>query len=387
MSSVVVVRREPSSVDTVSNGTMQALTRPGAIVVGSGGVASHARVASTQRGANAHPGSGVTGLGTDPASAASLRCRGGVQGQPGSQQAMSVGMSRLVENVCGRPDLGDAARVEHCDAVRDLGRDPEVVGDEHDAATDLVAQSQQQPQHLRLHGDVERRGRLVGDDQLWVTRDRDRDHHALPKPTGKLVRIGPEPALGVRNADRGEQLERLLVAARGLGDLLADPHGRVQRRHRILEDGAEIEAADLAQCLGIAGHHVGIGDLHRAADPRLREQPEHGEPEDALARSRFADQAEDLAGCDVEGHAAQCVHVSAVAAERDVQIGDRRHARSVGCRIRRLPQPRITHYSSTLLAPPACHLTVFMALRGVGCRWRNQSRALRNRFVSRVSVM
>ena len=60
------------------------------------------------------------------------------------------------------------------------------------------------------------------------------------------------------------------------------------------------------------------------------QQPEHGEPEDALARPGFADQAEDLAGRDVEGHAAQRVHVTAVAAERDVQVGDRRHQRSVG---------------------------------------------------------
>jgi hypothetical protein len=75
MSSVTVLSREPNSADIASTGTMHALTRPSATVIGSGGVVSHADVASTQRGANAHPGRGVTGLGTDPASAASLRCR------------------------------------------------------------------------------------------------------------------------------------------------------------------------------------------------------------------------------------------------------------------------------------------------------------------------
>jgi len=54
------------------------------------------------------------------------------------------------------------------------------------------------------------------------------------------------------------------LAARGLGDLLADPHGRVQRCHRVLEDGAEVEAAYLAQRFRVAGHHVGAGHFHRA---------------------------------------------------------------------------------------------------------------------------
>ena len=150
------------------------------------------------------------------------------------------------------------------------------------------------------------------------------------------MRERPEPPLGFRDADGGEQLERLLVAAGRLGDLLADPHGRVQRRHRVLEDGAQVEPSHLAQRLRVAGHHVGARHCHRALHPGLRQQPEHGEPEDALAGPRFADQAEDLSGRDVEGHAAQRVDVTAVAAERDVQVGDRRHRRSVGRRIRRL---------------------------------------------------
>jgi hypothetical protein len=158
--------------------------------------------------------------------------------------------------------------------------------------------------------------------------------------------------------------------------------------HRVLEDGAEVEAADLAQRLRVAGHHVGASDFHRALHPGLRQQPEHGEAEDGLAGPGFADKAEDLAGRDVEGHPAKRVHVTAVAAERDVQVGDRRHQRSAVHRARRLRVDLgycATHPRS--LAPPACHLTVFMAWRDGRCRWRNQTPALRNRFVSRVSVV
>ena len=42
-----------------------------------------------------------------------------------------------------------------------------------------VAQIQEQPQDLRLHGDVERRGRLVGDQSFGLAGERHGDHRAL----------------------------------------------------------------------------------------------------------------------------------------------------------------------------------------------------------------
>jgi len=48
---------------------MHALVRSGATATGAGGAVAHSSVANAQRGTNAHPGSGDTALGTDPASA------------------------------------------------------------------------------------------------------------------------------------------------------------------------------------------------------------------------------------------------------------------------------------------------------------------------------
>ena len=245
---------------------MQALTRSGATATGSGGASAQSSAASAQRGTNAHPGSGVTGLGTEPASAASRAVARGVQREPRPQQAVRVRVRGRAEHRGGRADLGDPAGVQHGDAVGDLRGDAEVVGDQHDAAADLVAQPLQQAQHLGLHGDVERRRRLVGDDQLRVARDRDRDHHALPQSAGEFVRVGPHPPLRLGDADGGQQAQRLLVAAGRLGDLLADPHRGVQRGHRVLEDRAEVEPADLAQRLGVAVDHVRARDAHGAVD-------------------------------------------------------------------------------------------------------------------------
>ena len=72
----------------------------------------------------------------------------------------------------------------------------------------LVLEPGEQFEDLRLHGHVERRGRLVGDQQLRLVGERHGDHHALALAAGKLVRIGAEPLFRLADADLVEQLER-----------------------------------------------------------------------------------------------------------------------------------------------------------------------------------
>ena len=60
-------------------------------------------------------------------------------------------------------------------------------------------------QDLRLHGDVERRRRLVGDQELGLERQAHRDHHALLHAARELVGIVPRAPLGVGNVDRAQQ--------------------------------------------------------------------------------------------------------------------------------------------------------------------------------------
>ena len=52
-----------------------------------------------------------------------------------------------------------------------------------------------QLQNLRLDRDVERGGRLVGDQELGRAGERHRDHDALALAAGELVRIIPDPLL------------------------------------------------------------------------------------------------------------------------------------------------------------------------------------------------
>ena len=111
-----------------------------------------------------------------------------------------------------------------------------------------------QLQDLRLRRDVERGGRLVGDQQLRLERQRHGDHRALALAAGELMRIGPAP----RPADRGCRTSAAASSTRArspafdsarvdrehLADLVADRPQRVERRHRLLEDHARSGAAD-----------------------------------------------------------------------------------------------------------------------------------------------
>jgi hypothetical protein len=53
---------------------------------------------------------------------------------------------------------------------------------------------------LRLHGDVERGGRLVGDDHVRVVGHRDGDDHPLAHAAGQLVREVVQPLARVGDA-------------------------------------------------------------------------------------------------------------------------------------------------------------------------------------------
>ena len=56
-------------------------------------------------------------------------------------------------------------------------------------SAEVADQRGEQVQHLRLHHHVQRRGRLVGDDQPRAAGQRHRDHHALLLAAGELVRV------------------------------------------------------------------------------------------------------------------------------------------------------------------------------------------------------
>ena len=131
-----------------------------------------------------------------------------VQARHGAEQAPGVGMLRPTEQVLRAAVLHRAARVHDEDVVGELGDDPQVVGDQDDGGVELLLQTADQVEDLRLDGDVERRGRLVGDEQLGVAGQRHRDHRPLPhapRRTGAGSRPPARPGAGCRRGRAGRR--------------------------------------------------------------------------------------------------------------------------------------------------------------------------------------
>ena len=107
----------------------------------------------------------------------------------------------------------------------------------------------------RLHGDVERGGRLVGDQDVGLQRERHGDHDALALAAGELVRILVASTLPARGCRRGASARARARAASAPAtpwtrmisrDLPADGVDRVEVAERVLEDHGDALAVDRA---------------------------------------------------------------------------------------------------------------------------------------------
>ena len=170
------------------------------------------------------------------------------------------------------------------------------------SGSDLGAQLRHHLQDLRLNGDVERRRRLVGEQQPGPAGQRHCDHHALAHAAGQLMRIGGKPALRIGNPHLVEQFERAgarrggrhaFMALDAFGNLLADGHDRIERRHRLLEDHREVASPHVAQRGLVQRGKVGAAETYPpAVDARAtRQQPHDRQRRQALAAAGFADEA------------------------------------------------------------------------------------------------
>ena len=143
-----------------------------------------------------------------------------------------------------------AAGIHHQHAFGDLRHHPQIVGDENDGGAHPLLELAHQIEDLRLNGHIERGGRLVGDQELRVAGERHGDHHPLPHAAGELMRIFAHAPLRLGDADQSQHLHRTslrrlsaktLMQPQRFADLAADREDRIEARHRLLEDHADLD--------------------------------------------------------------------------------------------------------------------------------------------------
>ena len=105
-------------------------------------------------------------------------------------------MVRPGEHDLGRPELHQPAEVEDRDPVGEVAHDAEVVRDEEVRDALVALELDEQVEDRRLHRDVERRGRLVADDDPRLAGERARDRDPLLEAARELRRAHRQVALG-----------------------------------------------------------------------------------------------------------------------------------------------------------------------------------------------
>ena len=229
------------------------MLRAPASIGASGGRSCNAAVRTGSAARRRSPAAWRRSTAPGPVIGSRPRCRRSTRGME-AEQRRGVGMQRAREELVHRRELDDLAGIHDRDAVGDLRHDAEIVGDEqHAPCRSRSCSSLEQRQHLRLDGDVERRRRLVGQQHAAAGRRapwRSSRAGACRRRTGADSRACGLAADGIRTS-RAAAAPRLRASARAgrdgsqrLGDLLADRHGRVERRHRLLEDHGD------ARCRG-----------------------------------------------------------------------------------------------------------------------------------------
>ncbi|EAQ22895.1 hypothetical protein ROS217_12206 [Roseovarius sp. 217] len=252
--------------------------------------------------------------------------------RPCAEQLAGVLMLRRGKDICHRPALDNLAILHHTDPVGDALHDPQIMRDEQKTHAFFALQLRQKLQNLRLNGHIERRCRLIGNQDVGFVGQRHGDHHPLPLSTGQLMRIGPQTACRLANphplqqfhdARLGRHTGQPLVQLQALTQLLFQRMQRVKRCHRFLKDKADVVAAHLAQPPIIrANHFLAIVD-HRSRDLCRRSQQRHGrERRNRFARATLAHNRHGFPTIKAERHAFDRRNHQPVLPKTDPQVLD-----------------------------------------------------------------
>ena len=181
---------------------------------------------------------------------------------------------------------------------------------------------------LILHDDVERRRRLISDDQGRIERHRHGDNGTLAHAAAELVRIAPDPfrlepdgfeeLLGTLP---GSSRRAALVGSDRLDDLGADAVDRIERIHCALSDQAQYRASGSSasrRCFKESRSRPAEQNAP-VVDRIFRQDAQDRARNSGFSAARFADDAERLAFADRVRHPADGMQVTAAGAEAHPQ--------------------------------------------------------------------
>ena len=158
-----------------------------------------------------------------------VRRRGVAAEQVRAGERRDERVARMRDELAGRADLAQLPVDDHADAVGERGRVLEVVGDEQDGDLEPGEELLQLRPDVRFRVSVERRERLVEQQDVRVAGERARERDALALAAREVRR-----AVRVRDARSRSGRGTRRPCGAGVLDVLAD--GQVREERVVLED-------------------------------------------------------------------------------------------------------------------------------------------------------
>ena len=122
-------------------------------------------------------------------------------------QGAGVGVQGIVEEFMGGCPFDDAAGIHDVDDIAGLVHDGEIVGDQDDGGAEVLLSVFNEVEHLFLHGDIERGGGFIANEELGSCDESHGNHDALAHTTGEFVRVRLDAFFRFRDADFCEGID------------------------------------------------------------------------------------------------------------------------------------------------------------------------------------
>ncbi|RMM84563.1 hypothetical protein ALQ75_05434 [Pseudomonas savastanoi pv. glycinea] len=267
----------------------------------------------------------------------------------GIQQQAAVRMLRRFEQRLAIGLLDNLAGTHDADALRHAMNQIEIMTDQQQRHVQALLQLLEQQEDLALHGDVQRSGRFVGNQQFRLARQRHGNHHPLALASGQFVRVGFQAFFRLLNADHFQQFDNAFLRftatdaamqQQRLAYLSGHAVQRVQRGHRFLENHGNAVATQLAQGALVGTHQLltPVGDAASGQRTVVRQQLQDRVRSDGLARAGFTHQRQAFTAAYVQAQVADDL----LPAERNAQVANFdqvfRHIRTSGQRHHAAPR-------------------------------------------------
>ena len=212
------------------------------------------------------------------------------------------------------------SRIQNSDFIRHLAGDAQIMRNQQQRHTPALLQVAQESQDLRLHRHIQRRRRLIGDQNIGLSRQHHGHQGALALAAGQLERVAVG-MLRLQTHIHQKARHRLSGAVRRerLLNLRGDRHDRIKAAHRLLKHHRHSSAAQTAHLPLRQGEHILTLQSRTARGDRhpVRQQTHQRQRRQRLSATRFAQHHQTAPRLQIQRHA---IHRATAIRQADNQI-------------------------------------------------------------------